>query len=74
MMKNLMFARSQKPAVGPVIKRVLVRCPSTGKLSPTGQTVDEALWPKAKFKRPSPNCPHCHRGHSWKKEDVILAR
>ena len=27
-----------------MIKRILVRCPSTSKLTPTGQTVDEESW------------------------------
>jgi hypothetical protein len=73
-MTKFFLARSQKKPTGAVIKRVLVRCPSTGKLTATGQTTNDEAWPKVRFKPPSGNCPHCRRDHSWKKEDVILAR
>jgi len=66
--------RALKPAAGPVIKRILVRCPSTGKLAPTGKTVEEAVWGETKLNRPRLNCPHCHQVHNWTKEDVVLAR
>ena len=38
-------------AKGPVIKRLLVRCPSTAKLTPTGQTIEEQLWADTKVER-----------------------
>ena len=34
-----------------MIKRVLVRCPSTAKLTPTGQTVEEESWGATKLKQ-----------------------
>jgi hypothetical protein len=74
MMTNFPLNRSQKTTTTPVIKRVLVRCPATGKLSPTGQTINEALWAKAKFKPARSTCPHCGEKHSWKKADAVLAR
>ena len=73
-MKPGMPRRSLKPATGPVIKRILVRCPSTGKLAPTGKTIEEALWGDAKLNRPRLTCPHCRQVHSWTKKDVVLAR
>ncbi len=55
-------------------KRVLVRCPSTAKLIPTGQTVEEEAWPDTKLKEHKATCPHCNGTHAWAKKDVVLAR
>lgn len=55
-------------------KRLLIRCPSTAKLIPTGQTIEEEAWSDAKLKQAKLSCPHCQGTHAWKKEDVILAR
>jgi hypothetical protein len=73
-MNNYMLTRSLKEPTGPVIKRILVRCPSTAKLAPTGKTVEEALWAETKLNRPRLTCPHCGEVHSWTKKDVVLAR
>jgi hypothetical protein len=61
-------------AKGPAVKRILVRCPSTAKLTVTGQTVREELWPAAKIKNNKLSCSHCGRIHVWTKKDVVLAR
>ncbi len=61
-------------ANGPIIKRLLVRCPSTSKLTPTGQTIEEQLWADAKVKDQKFDCPHCDQIHTWNKKDVVLAR
>ena len=61
-------------AKGPVIKRLLVRCPSTAKLTPTGQTIEEQLWADTKVERQKFDCPHCDQVHTWTKKDVVLAR
>ena len=63
-----------KAKTGPVIKRLLVRCPSTAKLTPSGQTIREELWAKAKIKSHKMTCPHCRQVHTWTKKDVVLAR
>lgn len=57
-----------------MIKRVLVRCPSTAKLTVTGQTVEEDNWGQTKLKQHKGTCPHCQGTHSWTKKDVVLAR
>ncbi len=57
-----------------VIKRILVRCPSTARLTATGLTIEESAFEKTKFKVAKINCPHCDSVHSWTKKDVILAR
>jgi aspartate carbamoyltransferase regulatory subunit len=59
---------------GPVIKRLLIRCPSTAKLTDTGQTIEEQLWVVTKTKTSRMLCPHCRQVHSWTKKDVVLAR
>ena len=58
----------------PIIKRILVRCPSTAKLTPTGKTIEESLWAAAKVKNHKLTCPHCLQVHTWTKKDVVLAR
>jgi hypothetical protein len=68
------LTRAAKPTAGSAIKRILVRCPSTGRLAPTGKTVEESEWDGTKLNRPRLNCPHCHQVHNWTKKDVVLAR
>ncbi len=55
-------------------KRILVRCPSTAKLTPTGQTVEEETWAESKLKPRKVTCQHCNNVHAWTKKDVVLAR
>jgi hypothetical protein len=73
-MKFFTSTAAPREKTGPVIKRLLVRCPSTAKLTPTGQTIEEQLWADAKVKTQKVTCPHCHQVHSWTKKDVVLAR
>jgi hypothetical protein len=49
---------------------LLVRCPSTSKLTDTGRTIEEKRWSTAKLKTHKFTCAHCGGVHSWKKEDV----
>ena len=58
----------------PNIKSLLVRCPSTSRLTDTGRTIDEKLWPTAKVKPQKFSCAHCGKVHSWGKKDVVLGR
>jgi len=69
-----MLAKAPKVLVPAVIKRILVRCPSTGKLVATGKTVKESLWETTKLKLPKTTCPHCGQSHTFAKKDVVLAR
>ena len=63
-----------KPKAGAGLKSLLVRCPSTSKLTATGRTIEEKLWPDAKVKRQKFTCTHCGKVHSWEKADVVLGR
>ena len=73
-MKFFMTTTVPKEQKGPIIKRILVRCPSTAKLTPTGKTIEESLWAAAKIKSSKFSCPHCRQVHTWTKKDVVLAR
>ena len=73
-MSQFNLTRAAKSSTGPVTKRILVRCPATGKLAPTGKTVEESAWEETKLNRPRLTCPHCHQVHNWTKKDVVLAR
>ncbi|HST29926.1 MAG TPA: hypothetical protein VLK27_03710 [Chthoniobacterales bacterium] len=66
--------RPRPKKAAPNIKSLLVRCPSTSKLTDTGRTIDEKLWAKAKVKPQKFTCVHCGKVHTWTKEDVILGR
>jgi hypothetical protein len=56
------------------MKILLVRCPSTSKLTDTGHTIEEKLWKTAKVKTQKLTCMHCGKIHTWAKRDVILGR
>ncbi|HTF94374.1 MAG: hypothetical protein QOC70_1409 [Verrucomicrobiota bacterium] len=57
-----------------MIKRILVRCPATAKLTATGLTIDEDLYADTPLKNHKLTCPHCQQVHAWTKKDVVLAR
>ncbi|MGC1321225.1 MAG: hypothetical protein WA849_03510 [Candidatus Udaeobacter sp.] len=65
--------RRPKPKVGD-LKSLLVRCPSTAKLTDTGRTIEQNLWPAAKMVLQKFTCAHCGAVHSWTKADVVLGR
>jgi hypothetical protein len=58
----------------PSIKSLLVRCPSTSKLTDTGRTIEEQQWQTATVKAQKFTCVHCGKVHAWSKDDVILGR
>jgi hypothetical protein len=59
---------------GSSIKSLLVRCPSTSKLTDTGRTIEEQQWQTATVKAQKFTCVHCGKVHAWSKDDVILGR
>jgi hypothetical protein len=66
--------RRRPKTTTPVIKSLLVRCPSTSKLTDTGRTIEEKRWQTAKVKAQKIICTHCGKVHTWAKADVILGR
>ena len=59
---------------GANVKSLLVRCPTTSRLTDTGQTIEENLWADAKVKTQKVSCSHCGEVHNWAKKDVVLGR
>ena len=57
-----------------MIKRILVRCPTTKKLNVTGVVIEEDVFAAAKVKPGTVACSHCGGKHAWDKKEVILAR
>jgi hypothetical protein len=57
-----------------VIKRILVRCPTTKKLNVTGVVIEEDVFAATKLKPGTVTCSHCGGKHAWDKKQVILAR
>ena len=66
--------RPAKPKNGQNVKSLLVRCPTTSRLTDTGKTIEEKLWPGAKVKTQRVVCSHCGGVHTWTKKDVVLGR
>ena len=66
--------RPAKTKPGSNIKSVLVRCPTTSRLTDTGQTVEQDAWSSAEVKRQKVTCSHCGEVHTWEKKDVVLGR
>lgn len=63
-----------KTKTRPDLKSLLVRCPSTAKLTDTGRTIEEKLWPDEKITAQKVTCSHCGEVHTWTKQDVVLGR
>jgi hypothetical protein len=63
-----------KAKPGLTIKSLLVRCPSTSKLTDTGKTIEERRWQTATVKTQKFTCAHCGSVHTWTKKDVVLGR
>lgn len=57
-----------------MVKRILIRCPSTKKLQVTGITIEEETLDTYRFKENTVECPHCSQVHTWTKKDAVLAR
>ena len=75
MPSRFLFDRPRRPKkVALNIKSLLVRCPSTSKLTDTGRTIEEKLWAAAKMKPQKFTCAHCGAVHNWTKADVVLGR
>jgi hypothetical protein len=67
-------SQQAKAKTGLTIKSLLVRCPSTSKLTDTGRTIEERRWQTATLKTQKFTCAHCGSVHTWTKKDVVLGR
>lgn len=51
---------------------VLMRCPTTNRLVPTGVITDPASFASSQFEDNESDCAACGRMHTWSKKDVVL--
>ncbi len=52
--------------------QVVIKCPVTGKLIPTGIAMDKASFESASMSNESVRCPECGEWHTWDKKDAEL--
>lgn len=53
-------------------RRVMVRCPVSGRAVPTGLTADPATWSTRVIGLNRVSCPECKQVHAWTKKDASL--
>jgi hypothetical protein len=57
------------------VNRILIKCPTTGKLIYTGFAMDTQTFEASPIEEMDPvECPACHQMHRWRKRDAILER
>jgi hypothetical protein len=57
------------------VNRILIKCPTTGKLIYTGFAMDIQTFEASPIEEMDPvECPACHQTHRWRKRDAILER
>jgi hypothetical protein len=71
---SIRTAATAESKVQPKSKKLAGALSFDFKLTDTGRTVEDKLWPTAKVKTQKFRCAHCGGVHSWKKEDVVLGR
>jgi hypothetical protein len=53
--------------------QVMIKCPKTGKLVPTGIVMDKISFKTSTLTNNTlGNCPACGENHVWSKKDAIL--
>ena len=50
--------------------QLMIKCPITGELVPTGITMDKTSFESSTFANNSIKCPSCGKIHTWSKKDV----
>jgi hypothetical protein len=53
--------------------QIMIRCPKTGKPTPTGMHFDEVSFATSQFRNNIAPCPHCGSSHMWSKEDAWVS-
>jgi hypothetical protein len=56
------------------VRRILVRCATTAKLTDTLRTIQVGAFASARLGRNKFVCAHCGQVHYWTTKDVLLAR
>ena len=70
----MMPQRSAKVTQPETLKRILVRCPGTGKLFATGITTKATQFASIEAADNQIACSFCGTVHSWTQENVVLGR
>jgi endogenous inhibitor of DNA gyrase (YacG/DUF329 family) len=65
-----MFTSNPNPEVE--MANVMIKCPATGKLVPTGFEMDAQSFASSDLSDNSVSCPACGGTHVWSKEDAQL--
>jgi hypothetical protein len=56
----------------PNLRRVMIRCPVTGRAVPATLTTDPATWDIRPIDLYRGSCPDCKQIHAWSKKDASL--
>ena len=57
------------------MNRIVIRCPTTGKLIYTGFAMDPETFAASPVEEMDPiECPACHQMHRWAKKDALFER
>jgi hypothetical protein len=57
-----------------VMPRIVIRCPTTGTVVPTGLTTEQIKFNSLAGITMPVECPACHRLHQWKRKDAWVEK
>ena len=58
-----------------IVNRILIKCPTTGKMIYTGFSMDPETFEASPIEEMYPiECPACHQTHRWTKRDARFER
>ena len=61
--------------LGGSVNRILIKCPTTGKMIYTGFSMDPQTFEASPIEEMDPvECPACHQTHRWSKRDARFER
>ena len=52
--------------------RVMIKCPNTQKLVPTGMAMDKSSFDSSTLTNNTVHCSACGKNHTWSKSEAIL--
>lgn len=52
--------------------RLLIKCPESEKMIPTGMEMDQRSFKGSTLQNNSVLCPECGKTHNWDRDDVIF--
>jgi hypothetical protein len=67
---NLLLTRVEES-----VNRIVIKCPTTGKMIYTGFSMDPQTFEASPIEEMDPIvCPACHQTHKWSKKDARFER